>query len=581
MSDHFGGSGGSGEGGGLTSSDVNSLILAASLNNLTNSASDDPENTYSMVTFADSSGRGVKRARVSQDDLVENGRVIINSNTAQSVQFPETRGSSGYALTMHRDPVLAALGRTEWYSEAVVVPDDLQVSSISSLNPGVTPLEIKTNVNFTGGFPVDVNNSNLTNITILDAVDVKATNSVETTLVKNDSGDLDIQALNDILRIEGAQTQITSSQGTTVTSLGGVIVSKGASRLQILTNENMELFSGNGNIDVDSVSGTVEVRASNDKLTLAGNTLDLSVVVGVSENKVMEIKNTGSTTFNGSVLCKNNVVGIQGSTPGADTSLNFTDSTAAARGNLTATDTTVVLESEGARLLKLTSNGSDYMTIDPTNVGTPFDVTLGQPSTLNTARGSWNISENLTVSANTVVTGQINQFAAITSGGVPVLGSFYRRTSEFVLQNSTVETNILDPLEGVGVVTIPANIFQVGSSFQFTAAGVASTDGKNSDITYRVKFNGSTLVSTGTVQVNGDDEYHEVSVLFTVRTIGATGSVCVVGCIKNGDQVLPLTYVASTPLDTTVANTLEVTAQWAVQDAGDDLRLGVVNLKSI
>lgn len=392
MSDHFGGSGGSGEGGGLTSSDVNSLILAASVNNLTNTSSSNPENTYSVVTFADDTGRATKRARISQDDLVENGRVIINSNTAQSIQFPETRGSSGYALTMHRDPVLAALGRTEWYSEAVVVPDDLQVSSISSLNPGVTPLEIKTNVQFTGGFPVDANNSNLTNITILDAVDVKATNSVETTLVKNDSGDLDIQALNDILRLEGDTTQITSTQGTTVTSAGGVTVSKGQSRLQLLGNENVQLFSGNGNIDVESVSGTVEVKASNDKLTLAGNTLDLNVVVGVSENKVLEIKNTGSATFNGSVLCRNNTVGIQGATPGANTALNFTDSIASARGNLTANDTTVVLEAEGQRRLKLIGDNSEYVVIDPGQIETPFSLTLGQPSTNTSVRSNLIVS---------------------------------------------------------------------------------------------------------------------------------------------------------------------------------------------
>jgi hypothetical protein len=580
MTDHFGGVGGGASGGGLTEDQVTALIQGASVNNVTNSQVSDPLNSYAVPTFVDASGRGVKRSRIYQDDTYNAGRVTFNQ-PAESVQLPGTRGAPGYALTMHRDPVLAAQGRTEWYSESVVVPDVLQVSSISSLNPGVIPLDIKTAVSFTGGQVVDYATSDCTNISTLDAVDLKATNSLETTLVKNDVGDLDVQALNDFLRLEGDVTNITSTQSTTVTSAGGVTVFKGSSRLQIFGNENIDLVSGNGNIDVDSVSGTVEVRASNDKLTLAGNTLDLSVVVGVAENKVLEIKNTGAAVFNGSVLCKNNAVGIQGATAGVDTSLNFTDAFAFARGNITASDTTVVLEAKDSRRLKLIGAGSDYLIIDPNNVTTPFDVTIGLPSTQNTVRGSLTVSENLTVSGNEEVTGQIKQFGAIVSGGVPVLASYFRRTSEFVLANTAVETNILDPLEGVGVVAIPAGVFQVGSSFQFTAAGVASTDGKNSDITYRVKFNGSTLVSTGSVRITGDARYHEVDVIFTVRSIGAAGSVCVLGCIKNGDQVLPLTYVASTTLNTTITNTLSVTAQWDSADAGDELKLGVVNLRSI
>ena len=415
MTDHFGGIGGVGGSGGLSEDQVNALIQGASVNNLTNPFSSEFENTYSMVTFADAGGRGVKRARVSQDDLVENGRVIINSNTAQSIQFPETRGASGYALTMHRDPVLAALGRTEWYSEAVVVPDVLQVSSLSSLNPGVTPLEIKTAVNFTGGQVVDYANSTCSNITTLDAVELKATTSLETPLVKNDTGTL----------------SVTSSTGLNLTSSTGPV-----------------------NLSTDALGQDVTVSAGG----------KIKLIATATECK-------GTLQAFGSV-------GVKASGAGLGTSLTFTDNFNFARGNLRTSDTDLVLESNDSRRLSLIGAGVEYMKIDPNNITTPFDVTVGNvgtgpvlvvgstielqaPTQFNVTSPLTQLSGNLV--CDNIVCNNINQIRP--TGGV------YTESTDYTYESPGLSVDLLETGQSYGSLSVPANTYQAGDSYRLKAAG--------------------------------------------------------------------------------------------------------------
>ena len=143
------------------------------------------------------------------------------------------------------------------------------------------------------------------------------------------------------------------------------------------------------------------------------------------------------------------------------------------------------------------------------------------------------------------------------------------------ITNTTVETSLLDG--GVGTLSVPANGFKVGDSFFAIATGHISSV-NNHTLRIRIKSDGVVLADTGIITMSASTNKHwKLDVYFTVRTLGGPGvaSIATGGTFfytrnaSNSFEGTNFSTETSTGFDTTVNNTLVVTAQWGTASTGD------------
>jgi hypothetical protein len=141
------------------------------------------------------------------------------------------------------------------------------------------------------------------------------------------------------------------------------------------------------------------------------------------------------------------------------------------------------------------------------------------------------------------------------------------------ITNTTDETNLLGT--GEGTLSVPPNSFQVGYSYNFKIGGVISTNGGAETIQIRVD------TSSGGVAVPlADSGLQNLTVLnnetfildlnFTIREVGGVGTATI---LTYGSMFFPKStsgslegfefrFLEDTNFDTTIAQTILVTAQW-------------------
>jgi len=163
--------------------------------------------------------------------------------------------------------------------------------------------------------------------------------------------------------------------------------------------------------------------------------------------------------------------------------------------------------------------------------------------------------------------------SAATTNGV-----FAQTANSTIITNTTVESTLING--GVGTLTIPANGFQVGDSFRAVFGGVMNAN-NNQTIRIRVKA-GSVLLLDSLAQNLGTGVINDVwslNIDFTVRSLGGPGvaSIVTLGSfhyIKTSNasvQGFAFNVVNNTTFDTTISNTLDVTAQWGAASAGNNI----------
>jgi hypothetical protein len=162
---------------------------------------------------------------------------------------------------------------------------------------------------------------------------------------------------------------------------------------------------------------------------------------------------------------------------------------------------------------------------------------------------------------------------------VPVNYGLYTQTSSSTPITATaVEGSLLDG--GLGTLTIPANGFQIGDSFSGVLIGHLSCVG-TATLQIRVKtVSGTLLADTGAMAMNvATDKHWKLDVNFTVRTLGAAtvASIASGGLFaytKNSGlnfEGVNFSIINNTTFDTTIANTLVITAQWNTNNAGNSI----------
>jgi len=143
-------------------------------------------------------------------------------------------------------------------------------------------------------------------------------------------------------------------------------------------------------------------------------------------------------------------------------------------------------------------------------------------------------------------------------------------------------TNIESSLvgNGIGSLSIPANGFEVGDSFNVVMIGHLSCVG-TATLEIRIKtITGILLVDTGIMTMAATTNKHwKIDVNFTIRqlgiaTIGAISSGGLFAYTKNAGfnfEGVNFSIVNNTTFDTTIPNILEVTAQWNTNNAGNSI----------
>jgi hypothetical protein len=148
-------------------------------------------------------------------------------------------------------------------------------------------------------------------------------------------------------------------------------------------------------------------------------------------------------------------------------------------------------------------------------------------------------------------------------------GLFTQLANSPVITGTTVESTLIDG--GLGSLSVPANGFSVGDTFRGDFGGLLSA--KNNDsIRIRIKTNGVILADSGLQTLPATtNAVWSLSLNFTIRAIGTAGVASIVTLANflslkqsNGtSEGFGFNTVNNTTFDTTIPNTLDVTAQFS------------------
>jgi len=157
-------------------------------------------------------------------------------------------------------------------------------------------------------------------------------------------------------------------------------------------------------------------------------------------------------------------------------------------------------------------------------------------------------------------------------------GIFAQTANSTIITNTTTETSLING--GVGTLTVPANGFSVGDSFRAVFGGMMNAN-NNQTIRIRVRA-GSVLLLDSGLQNLGSSVINDVwslNIDFTIRQLGTAGVASIVALgsfhytkTNNASvQGFGFNVVNNTTFDTTISNTLDVTAQWGTASTGNNI----------
>ncbi|CAB4175637.1 hypothetical protein UFOVP972_290 [uncultured Caudovirales phage] len=153
--------------------------------------------------------------------------------------------------------------------------------------------------------------------------------------------------------------------------------------------------------------------------------------------------------------------------------------------------------------------------------------------------------------------------------------------------NTISELSLLDG--GVGTLTVPANGFSVGDSFHAVGTGHISSN-NNNKLRIRVKTGAIILADTGDITMPATTTKHwKLDIEFTVRTIGGSGVASIVAGgsflysknASNAFEGVTFSTETVTGFNTTISNTLTVTAQWDTASTGNSIYSEIFTLTKV
>lgn len=164
----------------------------------------------------------------------------------------------------------------------------------------------------------------------------------------------------------------------------------------------------------------------------------------------------------------------------------------------------------------------------------------------------------------------------------------YTQTATSATVTGTAEQSLLDG--GQGSLSIPANGFAVGDSFRARMTGHISC-ANNETLQIRIKAGSVLLADTGAMTLSQTSAKHfSLDIEFVIRAIGAAG----VASIASGGAFIfnragaggamegtNFSVENSTTFDTTISNTLVITAQWGSSNATNQIYSEIFTLSKV
>jgi hypothetical protein len=163
-------------------------------------------------------------------------------------------------------------------------------------------------------------------------------------------------------------------------------------------------------------------------------------------------------------------------------------------------------------------------------------------------------------------------------------GLFSQTSDSVAVTNTTVESNLIST--GVGTLSVPANGFQVGAAYIAYFSGVMSSQ-NNATMEIHLRSNGFVLADTNPMILSATTgKFWELHVNFVIRAIGGGGVAAIVTSGRfsynknsgNNPESLGFSGVNNTTFDTTINNTLAVTATWGNASPADSIQTRIFNL---
>lgn len=162
---------------------------------------------------------------------------------------------------------------------------------------------------------------------------------------------------------------------------------------------------------------------------------------------------------------------------------------------------------------------------------------------------------------------------------IPTSFGLYAQTADGgPVAATTVQTTIIGP--GVGTLTVPANAFKIGDSFQASLDGIISCVG-SATIHVRVKTSGGVILAdTGIIDLEAaTSKSWLLNLYFTIRTLGGVGVASIssgglFSYVKNSGtnfEGFVLNTINTTTFNTTIANALDITVEWNTNNTGNSI----------
>ena len=184
--------------------------------------------------------------------------------------------------------------------------------------------------------------------------------------------------------------------------------------------------------------------------------------------------------------------------------------------------------------------------------------------------------------------GVIEPFSSYCANPITAVGGLFAQTSSSTpVSNTTVATSIIT--SGAGTLTIPANGFTVGNSFVAYLSGVMSSQ-NNAQIEFHFSAGGVVLADSSVLTLSATTNKNwQMMVYFTIRKIGAAGTASIATSgnftynkdSANIPESLGFSNINSTTFNTTISNTLSITAQWGSASASNSITTQVFTLNQI
>jgi hypothetical protein len=247
--------------------------------------------------------------------------------------------------------------------------------------------------------------------------------------------------------------------------------------------------------------------------------------------------------------------------------------------NITTTNNTVSIQDIN-QTISITDNNQNTTTVIPqptvniVEVNTPGPQGPQGPS-INTSSFA-TTGSNIFI-GNQSITGSLNILGSSYINNRPVsYGLFAQTGSSLPITNTTIETSILDG--GIGTLSVPANGFQIGDSFHAKLFGHLTCN-NNVTLQFKIKTANIILADTGLITLNAvTDRRWNLDIFFTIRALGPAGIASIISggvftYVQNSggatQQGTDFSVINSTTFDTTVSNTLNITAQWGTSSSGN------------